>query len=278
MLYYNKNRVNKKHIIRVILLIVLILLTSINPNASRIGSRIYGFITKPVTLLTTEVSKVATDAIDAVIGTKPNRDMVNKLTKENQELKAKVNNLEFVVNNQEYLEQSIKFKDFTHAQDAKLIMIDNDSRFSQFMIDKGHSSGVRVGDEIVSSYGINETNTLGSLVGRIIEVNDNTSIVSSIYDDKFNIIFEHDKSNTIGVIRNRNDGKLEGYMLETTDIKIGDSVYTSGTGGLYERGLYIGKIIKVNMSEDGLNQLVTIESPVNFAKLYEVFILRGDNR
>lgn len=277
MLYYNKNRVNKKHIIRVILLFVLILLTSINPDASRIGSRIYGFITKPVTLLTTEVSKVATDAIDAVIGTKPNRDMVNKLTKENEELKAKINNLEFVVNNQDYLKQSVKFKDLTNSLDAKLIMIDNDSRFSQFMIDKGSSNGISVGDEIVSSYGTNDKNTLGSLVGRVIEVNDNTSIVSSIYDDKFNIIFEHDKSNTTGVIRNRNDGNLEGYMLETADIKIGDSVYTSGTGGLYERGLYIGKIIKVNMSEDGLNQLVTIESPVNFAKLYEVFVLRGDN-
>lgn len=277
MLYYNKNRVNKKHIIRIILLFALILITSINPDASRIGSRIYGFITKPVNLLTTEVSKVATDLIDAIIGTKPNRDMVNKLTKENEELKAKVNNLEFVVNNQEYLKQSVKFKNLNNAIDAKLIMIDNDSRFSQFMIDKGSSSGVSVGDEIVSSYGINDKNTLGSLVGRVIEVNDNTSIVSSIYDDKFNITFEHDKSNTIGVIRNRNDGKLEAYMLETADIKIGDSVYTSGTGGLYERGLYIGKITKVDMSEDGLNQLVSIESPVNFAKLYEVFVLRGGN-
>lgn len=277
MLYYNKNRVNKKHIIRIILLFALILITSINPDASRIGSRIYGFITKPVNLLTTEVSKVATDLIDAIIGTKPNRDMVNKLTKENEELKAKVNNLEFVINNQEYLKQSVKFKNLNNAIDAKLIMIDNDSRFSQFMIDKGSSSGVSVGDEIVSSYGINDKNTLGSLVGRVIEVNDNTSIVSSIYDDKFNITFEHDKSNTIGVIRNRNDGKLEAYMLETADIKIGDSVYTSGTGGLYERGLYIGKITKVDMSEDGLNQLVSIESPVNFAKLYEVFVLRGGN-
>ncbi len=277
MLYYNKNRVNKKHIIRVILLFVLILLTSINPDASKIGSRIYSFITKPVTLLTTKVSKVATDAIDAVIGTKPNRDMVNKLTKENEELKAKVNNLEFVVNNQKYLKEAVKFKDLTNALDAKLIMFDNDSRFSQFMIDKGSLSGVRVGDEIVSSYGMNDKNTLGSLVGRVIEVNDNTAIVSSIYDDKFNINFEHDKSNTIGVIRNRDDGKLEAYMLETADIKLGDSVYTSGTGGLYQRGLYIGKIIKVKMSEDSLNQLVTIESPVNFAKLYEVFVLRGDN-
>lgn len=277
MLYYNKNRVNKKHIIRVILLFVLILLTSINPDASKIGSRIYSFITKPVTLLTTKVSKVATDAIDAVIGTKPNRDMVNKLTKENEELKAKVNNLEFVVNNQKYLKEAVKFKDLTNALDAKLIMFDNDSRFSQFMIDKGSLSGVRVGDKIVSSYGMNDKNTLGSLVGRVIEVNDNTAIVSSIYDDKFNINFEHDKSNTIGVIRNRDDGKLEAYMLETADIKLGDSVYTSGTGGLYQRGLYIGKIIKVKMSEDSLNQLVTIESPVNFAKLYEVFVLRGDN-
>lgn len=277
MLYYNKNRVNKKHIIRVILLFVLILLTSINPDASKIGSRIYSFITKPVTLLTTKVSKVATDAIDAVIGTKPNRDMVNKLTKENEELKAKVNNLEFVVNNQKYLKEAVKFKDLTNALDAKLIMFDNDSRFSQFMIDKGSLSGVRVGDEIVSSYGMNDKNTLGSLVGRVIEVNDNTAIVSSIYDDKFNINFEHDKSNTIGVIRNRDDGELEAYMLETADIKLGDSVYTSGTGGLYQRGLYIGKIIKVKMSEDSLNQLVTIESPVNFAKLYEVFVLRGDN-
>lgn len=277
MLYYNKNRVNKKHIIRVLVLFSLILLTSINPDASRIGSRVYSFITKPITLLTTKVSKVTTDAIDAVIGTKPNRNMVNKLTKENEELKSKVNNLEFVLNNQEYLKQSIKFKELTNTLNANLIMIDNDSRFSQFMIDKGSLNGVNIGDEIVSSYGSNETNTLGSLVGRVIEVNENTSVISSIYDDKYNITFEHGKSNTIGVIRNRNNGYLEGYMLNKADIKVGDSVYTSGTGRLYQRGLYLGKITEVKMSQDGLNQLVTILSPVNFAKLYEVFVLRGDN-
>ncbi|MGY3776888.1 rod shape-determining protein MreC [Helcococcus sueciensis] len=277
MLYYNKNRVNKKHIIRVLVLFSLILLTSINPDASRIGSRVYSFITKPITLLTTKVSKVTTDAIDAVIGTKPNRDMVNKLTKENEELKSKVNNLEFVLNNQEYLKQSIKFKELTNTLNANLIMIDNDSKFSQFMIDKGSLNGVNIGDEIISSYGSNETNTLGSLVGRVIEVNETTSVISSIYDDKYNITFEHGKSNTIGVIRNRNNGYLEGYMLNKADIKVGDSVYTSGTGGLYQRGLYLGKITEVKMSQDGLNQLVTILSPVNFAKLYEVFVLRGDN-
>lgn len=67
-------------------------------------------------------------------------------------------------------------------------------------------------------------------------------------------------------------------MLDKTEINNGDLVYTSGTGGLYDRGIYIGKIHDVNMSEDGLNQLVKIESPVNFSKLYEVFVISGGSK
>lgn len=278
MLYYNKSKTNKKHILRIILLVALIILTTVNPNASRFTSKVYNFVTKPVTYVATFVSKGVTNSIDAIFGTRPNREMVELLAKENNELKAKINNLEFVVNSKDYLKDSLEFQQKNDYISANLIMIENDSKFSNFMIDKGESSGIKVGDEVVSSYGTDENNTLGTLVGRVIEVNANTSMVSSIFDEKYNITFEHSKTNTIGIIINRNNGLLEAYMLDKTEINNGDLVYTSGTGGLYDRGIYIGKIHDVNMSEDGLNQLVKIESPVNFSKLYEVFVISGGSK
>ena len=64
-------------------------------------------------------------------------------------------------------------------------------------------------------------------------------------------------------------------MLEVdSDVKNSDILLTSGIGGVYPKGLYLGEISNVNMSKDSLRKNVTINSPADFTHLYRVLVLR----
>lgn len=55
-----------------------------------------------------------------------------------------------------------------------------------------------------------------------------------------------------------------------------DILLTSGLGGIYPYGIYIGRVATVTMSEDSLRKNITIKSPVDFSHLYRVLVLKQD--
>ena len=129
---------------------------------------------------------------------------------------------------------------------------------------------IQYGKNCNISKGLAVTNELG-LVGKITEVNENTSELTTIRDLK-----------NISVTINDNHGKLN-YNYETnsfivTDISnydkvyINDEVYTSGYGTIKEK-IYIGKVTSI---ENGtISKKIYIESLVDFNNLNYVLIV-GD--
>lgn len=271
MLYYNEKKQNKKHVIRILTLLIIIFLSIINPNTNNYLTNAFGIITKPFTLVTSLITNGVNDVIDFTFGTKPNRDLVNKLKAENEELQKQVQDLSFVVENKEYLKQNYDFMRKANLLNAKVIMQDNDIFFNDFKINKGSLNGIKVGDIIVNAY--NDSNSKGALTGVVTSVGLNSSDVSSILNSKYNITFVDVKSEITGVINERFDGYLYGYLLEKKDIKVGEKIYTSGTGGRYPRGIYIGEVVEVTESTDRLKKVVKIKSPINFSKMYNVYVL-----
>lgn len=96
-------------------------------------------------------------------------------------------------------------------------------------------------------------------------------------DDKFNLTFMHENTNKFGVINSRYSDYLEGYMLDkTTEIKKDDLVLTSGIGGVYQNGILIGRVNEVTESKDELSKIVKIESPIDFKRIYNVFVISNE--
>ena len=60
-----------------------------------------------------------------------------------------------------------------------------------------------------------------------------------------------------------------------TDARIiqGDSVETSGLGGIYIKGIHVGKIKKVNEGSNKTDSYATIETAVDFEKLETVLVI-----
>ncbi len=277
MLYYRNKRSNKKHYIRLAGLLLIISLGILSPKTSQLTSKVSNIITAPFAELSSFVSSSFVSVVDSMFGTKANRDLVNKLTIENQDLINKINTLESVVSESQELKEEFEFRNNIKGIEAKITMLNNDEYYKKFNINKGSVNGVKVGDIVVSSYSDDASNIKGALVGLVEEVFPTSATVSSIMDETYNIVFYHNETKINGIIDNRIDGNLNAYMLDEAELKSGDKIFTAGTGGRYRRGIYIGEVLNSEMSEDRLRQLVTIKSPVKFSKLYNVFVIEGDN-
>lgn len=278
MLYYNKKKSQKKHYIRTLVLAAIIIVSSLSPKASDLTSKVVSLITRPFAVVTSLVSDAVGLGVDSLVGSKPNRDMVERLTQENQELTKKLNDLNFIIDQEEALKAAASLQESLETTPAHVIMLNNQEYFNEMIIDKGSNQNVEVGDIILNSYTNKEDNVAGALVGIVTNVDLNTSSVSTILDEKYNISFIHSKSGISGIINERNGLDMDGYLLEKTDVNLEDSVYTSGLGGRFPRGIYIGKVKSVGETADRLSQTLSVESPVEFSKLYHVFIVKPENQ
>lgn len=277
MLYYRKKESNKKHYIRILVLICIIISSRLVPKTNSITSNILFNILKPVNQITSFVTTEIQDMIDNIFGTKPNRDLVQKLQVENQNLRNEINKLKILVNEEEVLKKEYEISKTTNSLQAKVIALDDKSNFGKFIVNKGKNQGVKKDDIVVGAYLYENGSSQGALIGKVEEVFSSSSKVVSIMDDKFNLTFMHDKTNKFGVINSRYSGLLEGYMLDkSTEIKKDDLVLTSGIGGVYKSGILIGKVVEVTQSPDELSKMVKIESPIDFNRVYNVFIVSNE--
>jgi rod shape-determining protein MreC len=77
------------------------------------------------------------------------------------------------------------------------------------------------------------------------------------------------------------EGKVEEicvlkYVLKSDDVQVGDKVITSGLGGIFPKGLMIGTVSKVERKRPGIFQYLEVTPSVDFSKLEEVLILKGE--
>ncbi|HEX7510790.1 MAG TPA: rod shape-determining protein MreC, partial [Chitinivibrionales bacterium] len=97
-----------------------------------------------------------------------------------------------------------------------------------------------------------------------------------------------DPSNRTGVLlqRTREVGILEtengnDYFIRCrthADVNKGDTVVTSGLGGVYPKGLTVGVVSKVGDIRDPLFKKVIVDLNVDFNHLEEVFVIRVKSR
>jgi rod shape-determining protein MreC len=72
-------------------------------------------------------------------------------------------------------------------------------------------------------------------------------------------------SENIGLLNGNGKGELEGYFLdETYKPNKGDTLYTSGLGGIFPMGIPIGKIVDVKKGTSRIQSTIKVEP---FAKL-----------
>ena len=150
---------------------------------------------------------------------------------------------------------------------AKIIIDNNSPYLKSFIINKGSRDGIKVGMVVLDQK---------YLVGKVIEVNFNSSRVLLLSDINSNIPISISPNNLQAIASGTgNDYAKVNYLKKIHYDKISNEslVYTSGTGGLIKSGIPIGKVI--DFKNDDLNE-IKIQFFSDFSQLQYVSVASFD--
>lgn len=168
---------------------------------------------------------------------------------------------------QESLEELLQFKQTINRPvlAAQVIGLDPTGWFKSVIIDKGKWAGLRIDMPVVNAFGV---------VGRVVSVSSNYA--------KVLLIIDQNSAVDCLVQRSRDRGMLKGlmseickldYVAKSNDISMGDIVVTSGLGGVFPKGLPVGRILDVKEIAGELFKDIKIRTAVDFSKLEEVLVI-----
>lgn len=277
MAYRRKKKNNTNIVVTSIILIIVIILSSQLQGLVKAGSNITNTIFKPINDLTYSISSTLMEQIEMTVGSKQTRKEVERLQAENQALMQDNAKLKTTINREDFLKaenQAINNSKNKYIK-ANVVNTDVNSMHESFHINKGSDDGIKVNDVILQAIG--DTDYYTAVVGKVIDVNKTTAKVETIKASTNDVAFVNSNSGDYGVIDYFKNKVINGYMLDIDSIvDQGDVLLTSGLGGVYPQGLYIGTVGNINMSQDSLRKNITVNSPVDFTHLYRVLVLQEE--
>ncbi len=134
----------------------------------------------------------------------------------------------------------------------------------KIVLDKGSIDGVRRNCVVLAHNG---------LAGRIVNVRPRTSTVMSIYDHEFKVGVVDVRSGVLGVVSG-SDMRLN-YIPRGVDVRVGDTLITSGLSRIYPYGLKVAEITSIDTS-DTQNMFARIKiSPFyNYAETAAFWVIK----
>ncbi len=269
-MYKNKKSGIIGIIITIIILILLVILTNTeNSNLS--------YIENIANKLVNPIQNGLTYVKNKLHGNSSFFTNINDLKSQNEELTARNNELEeklrefetIKAENQtlkEYLNLSEKYKDYQTVA-ADVISRDISNYSKTIIINAGTNSGIHENMTVIASEG---------LVGYVISATDTTSKVQTIIDSSSNTssLLSSSRDSVVckGMLQENKTLKSV-YIPTEANIAQDDTVETSGLGGIYPKGIYIGKVSKVINTTNLEDRYALVETAVDFNKLETVLVI-----
>jgi rod shape-determining protein MreC len=147
---------------------------------------------------------------------------------------------------------------------AEVVGINDHVPFQYLRITRGKSDGLDVGMPVVAADGI---------VGRIVRLGNHFADVQILVDSDFKADALLQRTRVRGVLSGSNRSHCTLQLHKRTEIRIGDTIITSGIVGGFPKGLPIGKVMRISYDSESVAQRITIEPWVDYRRLEEVMVL-----
>lgn len=135
----------------------------------------------------------------------------------------------------------------------------------KIMINVGENKGIARNMPVVCADGV---------VGKIVEVEANTAIVQLLVDHNCRVSAIDLNTRAMGIIRWRGGKHLEmGDVPIESEVAVGDTIVSSGMGGIFPPSLIVGEVVFTQDREGTLFKEVLVKPSVNFGSLEEVFVV-----
>ncbi len=264
-------------------LVILVLLLSVvigvvnatNPDVTFVENVVQVVVT-PVQKLFTNIGTGVSDFFGYFSDIDKLKDEINALKKENSQLKEELNKSEISLRENEELRKLLSLKNAypeLELETAQIIARDPSNWYNTFTIDKGAVDGINVNQPVIS---VDRT-----LVGRISEVGTTWARVITVNDPGHSAGAEIVRSGEYGIVEGEASADEGGncrlsFVSKNANIIVGDKVVTSGMGGIYPKGLTIGKVLDIRPDLQGISQYAVISPEADIDNLKAVLIVMND--
>lgn len=224
-------------------------------------------VTSPVRYLGSTVSAPFQGLGNIITNLTTDQQTLSDLQEENQRLQARNAELEEAEQTASRLQSLLDLQDSYSLQStaARIISSSTDSWTSTVTIDKGSTSGLTVGMPIMASNGI---------IGQIIQCNPTTSVVRLVTDESSSISAMVQSSRAQGMINGSATGQVTLELIRTGQtVEVGDVVVTSGLGGVFPKGLPLGRVTSVENNPGSLYLDIVVEPFAHTENNEEVLVI-----
>jgi rod shape-determining protein MreC len=137
--------------------------------------------------------------------------------------------------------------------------------YRSLVINIGQNKGVSLYMPVINKSGV---------IGKVIQVMPSICLVQLIRDPSERVSVMTKRNNDVGIFETADSRNFFIKYRKYIDISKGDTVVTSGLGGIYPKGLNVGIVKEIKDIYDPLFKDVIITPAVNFEHIEEVFVVK----
>ncbi|MBU0674082.1 MAG: rod shape-determining protein MreC [Proteobacteria bacterium] len=152
---------------------------------------------------------------------------------------------------------------------AQVIGRDPSQWFKTLTINRGTSSGVTRGMPVVTVEGV---------VGQIFDGANHYAKVIQAIDPNSAIDVLVQRSRTQGILKGTGSTYKLQYVVKNSDVRVGDTVITSGLSGTFPKAIPVGTVSSVVSNRRGMFLEIDITPAVDFNRLENVVIVMTPNK
>ena len=256
-------------VITIIILILIVVLSNVDSGTS--------FIENAASKLVMPIQNGLTYLKNTISGNNTFFTDINNLKQENEELSKRNSELEQSLRElesiksenetlKEYLGLTEKYGEYSTIP-AYIINKDISNYSKTIVINVGADDGIQENMTVIADQG---------LVGHVISVTSDTAKVRTIIDTSSSVsclLSTTDESIVCKGTLEEESALKAMYIPDDDGIIQGDSVETSGLGGIYPKGIHVGSIQKVVNTKNAIDRYAIVETAVDFDKLDTVLVI-----
>lgn len=263
----------------VILALVLTAVISVGsvfvPNLVAPASRVLGVLGTPFRALSSAFADRVEAAYDYAFRYQAMRNRLEELEAQVAEMAEENRSAEEALAENEQLRNLLELRQARTDlvfESAKITGRSANSWESTFTISKGTTCGIQVNMCAVTGNGY--------LVGVVTEAGPNWATIATVLDPSTSIGATVDETGDAAILTSDLDGMSQGrcrlsYVDVEATLSPGDTVLTSGLGGVFPAGIAVGTVLEEGTTTSGMERYAVVEPSAQLSELEQVFVIKS---
>jgi rod shape-determining protein MreC len=225
----------------------------------------------PLFGLASAAQQLPADLADSVLPRRELLQQIDALRRENQQLKEQQIQTVAIARENDQLRNLFGWQKQMpwKLKLANVVMRDPASWWRTIQIDLGSRDGIQTNQPVLTAEGlVGRVSSVGFVSSQVVLIGDQNCHVSAVVENA-----SHDMGVLIA------SGPLDtslvqlSYLASSANLKPGQNVVTSGLGGIFPKGIPIGKIVDAQAIEYGLATEARVKLNASLGALEQVWVL-----